>query len=145
MDEHYMASRHLGQFFELSIEYNMDEIEFTLATLNSEYKRGIEIYQPQWYSQSKYYYFEEFMEQNKIKNHVYGSDEITYEKERMYWLGYCLQDWGNRGNLTGNQIATTLGKEGISHLINNYKIYHTVDPMYVLEDCIECLNINFNL
>lgn len=22
---------------------------------------------------------------------LYDKDEITYEKERMYWLGYCLQ------------------------------------------------------
>ena len=42
-----MACRHLGQFFKLSIEYNMDEVDFTLVALNSEYKQGIEIYQPQ--------------------------------------------------------------------------------------------------
>lgn len=37
-----MARRHLGQFFKVSIEYNMDEVDFTLAALNREYKREIE-------------------------------------------------------------------------------------------------------
>lgn len=141
MDDHSMACRHLGQFFKVAIEYNMDEVDFTLAALNSEYKRGIEIYQPQWYSQSQYYYFEEFMEENKVKEKIYDEDEITYEKERMYWLGYCLQDWSNRAKVTGAEIATALGEERVRHLIRNYKIYHTVDPMYVLEDCQDCLEI----
>ncbi len=54
MDEYSMACRHLGQFFKLAVEYNMDAVDFTLTALNSEYKQGIEIYQPQWYSQSQY-------------------------------------------------------------------------------------------
>lgn len=141
MDEQVMACRHLAQFFQLAVEYNMDEIDFTLKALNSEYKEGIEIFQPQWYSQSQYYYFEEFMEENIVKTRIYTEDEIEYEKERMYWLGYCLQAWSNRADLSGEKICKLLGKEGVEHLLRNYKIYHTVDPMYVFEDCKDCLNI----
>jgi len=38
MDENSMACRHLGQFFKVAVEYNMDEVDFTIAALNSEYK-----------------------------------------------------------------------------------------------------------
>lgn len=141
MDEQVMACRHLAQFFQLAIEYNMDEIDFTLKALNSEYKEGIEVFQPQWYSQSQYYYFEEFMEENMVKGRIYSDDEVEYEKERMYWIGYCLQSWSNRAKLSGREISKALGKVGIEHLLRNYKIYHTVDPMYVLEDCQDCLEI----
>lgn len=81
------------------------------------------------------------MEDNKVKSRVYEEDEIEYEKERMYWLGYCLQTWSNRGNLSGKEIAKIFGEAGIEHLLRNYKVYHTVDPMYVLEDSKDCLNI----
>lgn len=139
-----MACRHLGLFFEVSIEYNLDQIDFTLKALKSEYKKGIEIYQPQWYSQSQYYYFEEFLEDNNVKEKLYKEDEITYEKEVMYWLGYCLQEWSNNTNKSGAELAKLLDENGIEHLIRNYKIYHTVSPMYVLEDAEECLSIQIN-
>jgi len=136
-----MACRHLAQFFQIAIEYKLEEIDFTLKALNSEYKEGIEIFKPQWYSQSPYYYFEEFIEENQIKSRNYNEDELEYEKERMYWLGYCLQSWSNRANLSGKEISKIFGELGVEHLLRNYKIYHTVDPMYVLEDCKDCLNI----
>lgn len=141
MDENLMACRHLAQFFQVSIEYNMDEIDFTLKALCSDYKKGIEIYQPQWYSQSQYYYFEEFMEENEVKEALYKEDEITYEKEKMYWLGYLLQTWSNKALVSGKELAKMLGTQGVTHLLRNYKIYHTVDPMYVLLDSEEYLNI----
>lgn len=141
MDKQIMACRHLAQFFEVSIKYNMDEVDFTIKALCSDYKKGIEIYQPQWYSQSQYYYFEEFMEENIVKTNIYKPDEIIYEKERMYWLGYCLQTWSNKTCISGKKLANLLGIKGVEHLISNYKIYHTVDPMYVLEDSEDCLNI----
>jgi len=141
MDEQVMACRHLAQFFQIAIEYKLEEIDFTLKALNSEYKEGIEIFKPQWYSQSPYYYFEEFIEENQIKSRNYNEDELEYEKERMYWLGYCLQSWSNRANLSGKEISKIFGELGVEHLLRNYKIYHTVDPMYVLEDCKDCLNI----
>jgi hypothetical protein len=145
MNEQIMACRHVAQFFQLAVEYNMDEIDFTLKALNSEYKEGIEMFKPQWYSQSQYYYFEEFMEDNIVKSRIYKENEIEYEKERMYWLGYCLQTWSNRTNLSGREISKILGGVGVEHLIRNYKIYHTVDPMYVFEDCKECLNIQIEI
>jgi len=141
MDEQVMACRHLAQFFQIAIEYKLEEIDFTLKALNSEYKEGIEIFKPQWYSQSPYYYFEEFIEENQIKSRNYNEDELEYEKERMYWLGYCLQSWSNRANLSGKEISKIFGELGVEHLLRNYKIYHTVDPMYVLEDCKDCLHI----
>lgn len=112
----------------------MNQIDFTLKVLCSEYKKGIDIYQPQWYSQSKYYYFEEFMEDNNVKTRKYDENQVEYEKDRMYWLGYCLQEWSNKVNLTGKKIAEVLGEKGVEHLLRNYKIYHTVDSMYVLKD-----------
>lgn len=136
-----MACRHLAQFFQLSIEYNMNEVDFTLKALCSDYKKGIEIYQPQWYSQSQYYYFEEFMEENEVTHSLYKEDEITYEKERMYWLGYLLQTWSNKALVSGKELAKMLDIHGITHLLRNYKIYHTVDPMYVLLDSEDYLNI----
>jgi hypothetical protein len=141
MDEQVMACRHLGQFFQLAVEYNFEEIDFTLKALNSEYKEGIEIFKPQWYSQSQYYYFEEFMEENEVKKLVYNENDVEYEKEKMYWLGYCLQTWSNRARLSGRMISEMLGEVGVEHLLRNYKIYHTVDPMYVLEDCKDYLNV----
>lgn len=33
MNEQIMACRHLAQFFQLAIKYNMDEIDFTLKAL----------------------------------------------------------------------------------------------------------------
>ena len=59
----------------------------------------------------------------------------------MYWLGYCRQSWSNRADLSGKVISKGLDEVGVEHLIRNYKIYHTVDPMYVLEDCKDCLNV----
>lgn len=141
LDEKVMACRHLAQFFSLCIEYNMDEVDFTIKALKSNYKKGIEIYQPQWYSQSQYYYFEEFMEESKVNSYVYSNDEIEYEKERMYWLGYCLQTWSNNIGVTGKALESILGEKGIKYLLSNYKIYHTVDPMYVHLDTQENLNI----
>ncbi|MBU3107673.1 DUF3791 domain-containing protein [Clostridium gasigenes] len=141
MDEQIMACRHLAQFFQIAIEYNMNEVDFTIKALCSEYKEGIEIYKPQWYSQSQYYYFEEFMEENIVESKIYNDEEIEYEKERMYWLGYCLQTWSNKTLKSGKEISTILGTKGIEHLLQNYKIYHTVDPMYVLEDSEEYLEI----
>ena len=41
-------------------------------------------------------------------------------------------------------IARLYGKTGIKHLIDNYKIYHRVDPMYVLQDTLEINNINID-
>ncbi len=134
MNEHIMACRHLGQFFQIAIEYNLDEVDFTLKALCSDYKIGIEIYQPQWYSQSPYYYFEEFLEENIVNSRVYSIEEKVYEKERMYWLGYCLQTWSNKTNISGKVIANKLNIHGVEHLLSNYNIYHTVDTMYVLED-----------
>ena len=81
------------------------------------------------------------MEENKIKSRIYREEEREYEKERMYWLGYCLQAWSNRANLPGKEIAKIFGEAGIEYLLRNYKVYHTVDPMYVLEDLKDCLNI----
>ena len=126
---------------DLDIQYNMDEVDFTLKALCSDYKKGIEIYQPQWYSQSQYYYFEEFMEENKVKTSIYNEDEITYEKEKMYWLGYLLQTWSNKTLVLGKELAKLLDIKGVTHLLRNYKIYHTVDPMYVLLDSEDYLNI----
>lgn len=141
MYEGPMACRHLGQFFQLAIEFNLDQADFTLKALNSEYKKGIEIYKPQWYSQSQYYYFDEFLDENKVNKRLYKQEEIVYEKERMYWLGYCLQDWSNRAHISGIDIAKMLGIRGVNHLLKNYKVYHTVDAMYVLEDCKDYLGI----
>ncbi|MBN1038795.1 DUF3791 domain-containing protein [Clostridium botulinum] len=141
-----MACRHLAQFFRISVEYNMDPVDFTIKALSSSYKEGIEAFVPQWYSQSPYYYFDEFIEENLVKYYKYKEENKLYEKERMYWLGYCLQDWCNKSKLTGKDIAKIYGENGIKHLIDNYTVYHTVDPMYVLEDTIEIhgLNIDFN-
>lgn len=146
MHDHAVACRHLAQFFQIAIEYNMDEVDFVIKALNSEYKDGIESYIPQWYSQSKYYYFEEFMEDNEVKHREYKEEDIFYEKERMYWLGYCLQAWSNKTTLRGTDIAKLYGEDGIEHLLKHYKIYHTVDPLYVLEDTIEIneLDVNFD-
>lgn len=140
-----MACRHLGQFFRISVEYNMEPVDFVIKALNSNYKEGIEIFRPQWYSQSPYYYFDEFMDENVVKEYKYKDDDRCYEKERMYWLGYCLQTWSNRTTLNGKDIAKIYGKEGIRHLWNNYKVYHTVDPMYVLEDTIEINGFNIGM
>ncbi len=139
MDEKIMACRHLAQFFQVSIKYNSEQTDFILKALKSEYKKGIEIYQPQWYSQSQYYYFEEFLEENSVLAKEYKEDEKEYEEERMYWIGYCLQDWSNKTSITGIEIAQKLGKKGVKHLLDNYGIYHTVAPMYVLEDTFEYL------
>lgn len=141
-----MACRHLAQFFKISVEYNMEPVDFAIKALNSEYKEGIEEFRSQWYSQSPYYYFDEFMEENSVKSYTYKEEDKLYEKERLYWLGYCLQDWSNKTKLKGKDIAEIYGEKGIQHLLNNYKVYHTVDPMYVLEDTIEIhgLNIDFN-
>ncbi|MGL5712028.1 MAG: hypothetical protein ACRCX2_03340 [Paraclostridium sp.] len=103
------------------------------------HKDGIETYRPRWYSQSPYYYFEEFLECNEIKEMKYNIDEVEYEKERMYWVGYCLQTWSNKEKLLGKLIVTKLGEKGIKHLLDNYNIYHTVDPMYVLDDTVDYL------
>lgn len=129
-----MACRHLAQFFQVAVKYNLDQIDFTLKALQSDYKKGIEIYQPQWYSQSQYYYFEEFLDENKVKSRNYEEDEKEYEEERMYWIGYCLQTWSNNIGISGKELAQTLGEKGVKHLLDNYQIYHTVDPMYVHED-----------
>ena len=37
-----MACRHLAQFFQVSIKYNLEQVDFTLKALQSEYKEGIE-------------------------------------------------------------------------------------------------------
>lgn len=52
-----MACRHLGRFFKIAVEYNLDQVDFVMKVLKSEYKEGIEKFYPQWYSQSPYYYF----------------------------------------------------------------------------------------
>lgn len=134
MDEKIMACRHLAQFFQVSIKYNLEQVDFVLKALRSEYKKGIEIYQPQWYSQSQYYYFEEFLEENKVNERFYEANERDYEEERMYWIGYCLQTWSNNIGICGERIAEILGEKGVKHLLDNYNVYHTVDPMYVHED-----------
>lgn len=64
-----------------------------------------------------------------------------YEQERMYWLGYCLQSWSNRANLKGEDILKYYDEKAIKQLLNNYKVYHTVDPLVVLEDTIDINNI----
>lgn len=92
MNEMTLACRHLGTFFKASVTFNLEPIEFILKALNSEYKEGLEDFRPQWFSQSPYYYLEEFLETNKIKSFI----------------------------------------------------YHTVDPLYVLEDSIEINNINLD-
>lgn len=141
MDEKIMACRHLAQFFQVSIKYSLEPIDFIIKSLQSEYKEGIENYQPQWYSQSQYYYFEEFLEDNEVNIKVYEEYEIDYEEERMYWIGYCLQTWSNNIGISGKKTAEILGKKGIKHLLDNYNIYHTVDPMYVHEDAEDYLQI----
>lgn len=55
----------------------------------------------------------------------------------MYWLGYCLQEWSNAKGLKGEDIVKLYGEDGIRHLIKNYKVYHTVDLLYVLEDTLD--------
>ncbi|MGL4912331.1 MAG: hypothetical protein ACRC3Y_07855 [Romboutsia sp.] len=144
MKETVIACRHLGRFFKASIEYNLEPIDFILKTLESNYKIGIEEYRGQWYSQSPYYYMEEFLEENNVKKIVYKKEDKEYEKERMYWLGYCLQDWSNRTILKGKDISRLWGREGINQVYSHYKIYHTVDSLYVLEDSIEMNNIKLN-
>ncbi|MGL5417707.1 MAG: hypothetical protein ACRDAU_18715 [Clostridium sp.] len=144
MKETVIACRHLGRFFKASIEYNLEPIDFILKALESNYKIGIEEYRGQWYSQSPYYYMEEFLEENNVKKIVYKKEDKEYEKERMYWLGYCLQDWSNRTILKGKDISRLWGREGINQVYSHYKIYHTVDSLYVLEDSIEMNNIKLN-
>lgn len=144
MDDKIISCRHLAQFFEVSVLYNLNQLDFTKKALCSNYKKGIEIYQPQWYSQSKFYYFEEFLEENDIKKHIYDEIEIDYEKERMYWFGYCLQTWSNNLEITGEKILELLSDKGIIHLLENYRVYHTVDFMYVYEDTMDYLEIKIN-
>ncbi|MGL4760717.1 MAG: hypothetical protein ACRCWG_04590 [Sarcina sp.] len=141
-----VACRHLGRFFKASIDFDLEPIEFILKALKSEYKVGIETYTSTWYSQSPYYYLEEFLESNSIKKYIYAQEDIVYEKERMYWMGFCLQYWSNRTTLKGKDIASLWGESGIEQLLKHYKIYHTVDPLVVLEDSIEVneIEINFN-
>ena len=137
-----VACKHLGRFFKLCVEYNLEKIDFTMKALNSDYKKGIEKYKPQWYSQSEYYYFEEFLEENIIEKYIYEEKERIYNEEVMYWLGYCLQEWSNAKQLKGEDIARLYGEDGIRHLIKNYKVYHTVDPLYVLEDTLDIHGIS---
>lgn len=144
LSEKTVACRHLGRFFRISVEYNLEPIEFILKALKSEYKEGIEAYNSNWYSQSPYYYFEEFLETNKVTKKEYSKDELFYEKERLYWIGYCLQAWSNRTKLNGNEISNLWGHEGIEQILSHYKIYHTVDPLVVLEDSIDVNNIEIN-
>ncbi|MGL5646662.1 MAG: hypothetical protein ACRDDY_02330 [Clostridium sp.] len=144
MKEIVIACRHLGRFFKASVEYNLEPIDFVLKALESNYKIGIEEYRGQWYSQSPYYYMEEFLEENNVKKIEYKKEEKEYEKERMYWLGYCLQDWSNRTILKGKDISKLWGRDGIEQVYSHYKIYHTVDSLYVLEDSIEMNNIKIN-
>lgn len=139
-----IASRNFGRFLKTSVDYNFEPVDFTLKALNSEYKRGIEIYNGHWFSQSPYYYLDEFLETNKVKIKPYNDEDKTYEKERMYWLGYCLQDWSNRTTLTGKDISKLWGEDGIRQVLDHYKIYHTVDPLVVLEDSIDVNNINLD-
>ncbi|MGL4848342.1 MAG: hypothetical protein ACRC28_05370 [Clostridium sp.] len=144
MKETVIACRHLGRFFKASVEYNLEPIDFLLKALESNYKIGIEEYRGQWYSQSPYYYMEEFLEENNVKKIEYKKEDKEYEKERMYWLGYCMQDWSNRTILKGKDISKLWGRDGIEQVYSHYKIYHTVDSLYVLEDSIEMNNIKIN-
>lgn len=57
-----------------------------------------------------------------VKKRIYSEDEISYEKEMMYWIGYCLQTWSNRENMMGKEIANMLGEVGVKHLLDNYRI-----------------------
>ncbi|WP_297633555.1 hypothetical protein [uncultured Clostridium sp.] len=144
MKDSVIACRHLGRFFKISIDYDLEPIDFVIKALESNYKIGIEEYRGQWYSQSPYYYMEEFLEENYIRRVKYKEEDKEYEKERMYWLGYCLQDWSNRTILNGKDISEHWGREGIEQIYSHYKIYHTVDPLYVLEDSIDINDIKLD-
>ncbi|MGL5617029.1 MAG: hypothetical protein ACRDD2_12505 [Sarcina sp.] len=144
MKDEVIACRHLGRFFKASIDFDLEPIDFIIKALESNYKIGIENYRGQWYSQSPYYYLDEFLEENIMQKIQYEEKDKDYEKERMYWVGYCLQDWSNRTTLKGKDISNLWRKKGIEQIYYNYKIYHTVDPLYVLEDSIEINNININ-
>lgn len=139
-----IACRSFGRFLKASVDYDLEPVEFILKALESEYKDGIEDYNNHWYSQSPYYYLEEFLETNKISIEKYKDEDKTYEKERMYWMGYCLQDWSNRTTLKGKDICKLWGEKGIEQILSHYKIYHTVDPLVVLEDSIDINNINLD-
>lgn len=144
LNEKTVACRHLGRFFKASVDYDLEPIEFILKALESEYKIGIETYSNHWYSQSPYYYLEEFLETNSVSIKKYNNEDRFYEKERMYWMGYCLQYWSNKTTLKGNHISKLWGKEGIEQVLYHYKIYHTVDPLVVLEDSIDINNIDID-
>ena len=77
------------------------------------------------------------------------ADDRMFDTLRLFFennitVEHCLLEWSNKTVLKGNDIARIFGKTGIKLLIDNYKIYHRVDPMYVLQDTLEINNINID-
>ena len=123
-----------GRLFELSADQKYDSRKFIRVFMNSDVSRALDskYNRMQWAGEE--YLLEEVVDNAGNKVSVGGE---VFSKEVLYWIGYIYRYWHY---YSGEDSKKIYKQAPVEVMKRNYMMFHTMDPVLVIEDLKKIYN-----
>ena len=116
-----------GRLFELSAEKKYNSAAFVKAFMTSDTGKELDskYNRMQWAGEE--YLLEEVV---AAAGDILNIDGEIFSKDVLYWIGYIYRYWHYH---TGEDSAKIYKQAPVKTMIQNYTIFHTMDPVLAIE------------